>query len=333
MASSTYKTHTSLPDPFIVAEISGNHNGQKHKALKLIERAAKAGADAVKFQCYTPDTITLDCDAPDFIINEGPWVGARLYDLYQDAMTPWEWFEDLFLKAEEVGIQCFSSVFDKTAGDFLEELDCPIYKISSFEVTDLPLIKYAASKKPLIVSTGMASDDEIREVADAIHDVPLLHCVSAYPALPEGAGLGRLRFLTGLSSRVGLSDHSLSTVLPAVAVAMGASIIEKHFIISRNEGGPDAEFSMEPAEFAEMVANIRMTVQSMGEEVEKPYRGLRRSLYVSANISKGEKLTKRNIRSVRPGGGVAPKYIDHALGKCATKDLEFGKPLKEGDYA
>jgi len=314
----------NLPVPFIVCEIGGNHGGSKARAIKLIDAAAEAGADAVKFQCFTPDTITLDSDRPEFKITEGPWAGRTLHDLYTETATPWEWFPDLFLHAEKAGVTAFSSVFDKTSVDFLETLDCPIYKISSFEITDIPLIEYAASKgKPLIISTGMASDEEIQHAW--VHADVMLHCVSEYPA--SIAGSLHKRVLTR-----GLSDHTLSTVLPAVAIGMGATVIEKHMTLSRAYGGPDADFSLEPDEFKEMVLNCWEAYEAIQPVASPtPYKGLRRSLYACADISSGDTFTEQNVRSVRPGGGVAPKHFPALMGRRSRRAVPYGHPITDDD--
>ena len=325
-----------LPEPFVIAEISANHNGSFKRAIALIDAAAAAGSDAVKFQCFTPDTITIDHDGPGFVIEEGPWAGKTLYELYSQAHTPWDWFEHLFLHAEKRGVIAFSSVFDKTSVDFLEELDCPIYKISSFEITDVPLIRHAANTdKPIIISSGMANDDEICNAAIHAgypHDPVVLHCVSDYPANAVGANLKRLDTIWCIKGvgRVGLSDHTLSTTLPAVAIGMGATVIEKHLTLRRSDGGPDAEFSLEPDEFKAMTQAVREAYSAIQPSpIPTPYKGLRRSLYAVRDIAAGDTFNPENVRSIRPGGGISPAKTDDLMGRQASRPFSFGDPITE----
>ena len=304
----------------IVAEMSANHNGKKETAIETVRAAKRAGADAVKLQTYRADTITLRCDKPDFIINEGSiWDGQYFYDLYEQAYTPWEWHEELFHVAKEEGLICFSSPFDKTAVDMLEALDCPVYKIASFEITDIPLIEYAASKhKPMVLATGIATEEDIQLAVEACrrmgnNDITVLKCTSSYPAPVEEANLCMIRDLAErFQVKSGLSDHTLGSVSPIVAVTQGASMIEKHFILNRSIGGPDCSFSMEEKDFAQMVKDVRMAELSLGKttyELTEKMRGSRsasRSLYVAEDMKAGEVITERNVRSVRPGFGLHP---------------------------
>ena len=320
----------------IVAEMSANHNGKKETAIETVRAAKRAGADAVKLQTYRADTITLRCDKPDFIINEGSiWDGQYFYDLYEQAYTPWEWHEELFHVAKEEGLICFSSPFDKTAVDMLEALDCPVYKIASFEITDIPLIEYAASKhKPMVLATGIATEEDIQLAVEACrrmgnNDITVLKCTSSYPAPVEEANLCMIRDLAErFQVKSGLSDHTLGSVSPIVAVTQGASMIEKHFILNRSIGGPDCSFSMEEKDFAQMVKDVRMAELSLGKttyELTEKMRGSRsasRSLYVAEDMKAGEVITERNVRSVRPGFGLHPKYLKDILGKNVNRDLE-----------
>ena len=321
----------------IVAEMSANHNQHKDVALETIRAAKKAGADAIKIQTYTADTITLDCDKPEFVCGPGLWEGQRLYSLYQKAYTPWEWHEEIFHVAKEEGLICFSTPFDKTAVDLLENLDNPIYKIASFEITDIPLIRYIASKhKPIIVSTGIAMEEDIQLALDTIRregcdDITLLKCTSAYPAPIEDANLLTIPDMKSkFGCKAGLSDHTMGSVVPIAAVALGAEVIEKHFIINRSIGGPDSEFSMEAEEFKTMVDGIRTVEKSLGE-VKYPNapeqikgRTACRSLYVAEDMKAGEVITEKNVRSVRPGYGLHPKYLPELLGKRVNCDIEKG---------
>lgn len=322
----------------IVAEMSANHNGKKEIAIETIRAAKRAGADAIKLQTYRADTITLRCDNPDFIINEGSiWDGQYFYDLYAQAYTPWEWHEELFHVAKEEGLVCFSSPFDKTAIDLLESLECPIYKIASFEITDIPLIEYAASKhKPVVLATGIATEEDIQLAVKACrrmgnNDITVLKCTSSYPAPVEEANLCMIRDLAErFQVKSGLSDHTLGSVSPIVAVTQGASMIEKHFILDRSIGGLDCSFSMEEKDFAQMVKDVRMAELSLGKvtyELTEKMRGSRsasRSLYVVEDMKAGEIITEQNVRSVRPGFGLHPKFLKQLLGKRINRDLEKG---------
>ena len=323
---------------FIVAELSANHNGSKDVALKTIRAAKRAGADAVKFQTYTADTITLDCQNEDFKIKQGTlWDGRYLYDLYQEAYTPWEWHRELYDVAKAEGLICFSSPFDKSAVDFLESLGNPIYKIASFEITDVDLIAYAARKgKPMVISTGIATEEDIRLAVDTCrsagnNDITLLKCTSSYPAPIEEANLCMIADLANrFKVKVGLSDHTLGSIAGITAVSLGACMIEKHFILDRSTGGPDAFFSMNELEFSQMVKDIRTVESAIGQVNYEPTdkmkagRAFSRSLYVAENMKKGEVITEINVRSVRPGYGLHPKYLPEILGKKVNRDIEKG---------
>lgn len=326
---------------FIIAEISANHGHDINIAKETILKAKECGADAVKIQTYTADTITLDCDNEYFQINNGTiWDGTTLHKLYQEASLPYEWHEELFRYAKEIGITLFSTPFDFSAVDLLETCDNPIYKIASFEINDIPLIQYCASKqKPMIISTGIASLEDIEECLRACHsqnnyDITLLKCTSEYPAKLEDANLDMISdFKQRFNTKVGLSDHTMGWLCPLVAVSKGARVIEKHFIIDRSIGGPDASFSMDYNEFKEMVTLIRDVEKTFGtvnyELTPKKLnsRKYARSLFISQDIKKGELITQSNIKSVRPSDGLAPKYYYEVLGKKASRDLEFGQPL------
>lgn len=326
----------------IVAEISANHGHQIEIAKQSIVAAKNAGADAVKIQTYTPDTLTIPCSKEAFLLKHGTiWDGMNLYELYQEAYMPWEWHEELFQYAHEQGIILFSTPFDPTAVELLEKCGNPIYKIASFEISDIPLIEYAASKgKPMIISTGIATIEEIQEAVEACRkvgneDITLLKCTSEYPAHIKDANLLMLADMRKrFGVKVGLSDHTLGSFVPTVAVALGAAVVEKHFIMDKSIGGPDASFSMTPDEFREMVQDIRKVEQSLGcvsyklTEQKENSRKLGRSLFVVKDIQKGEVFTKENIRSIRPAGGLAPKFLGDILGKRATEDLEFGTAMK-----
>lgn len=330
--------------PFIIAELSANHNGDLDRALALVQAAKSAGADAVKLQTYRSDTITIDHDGPGFRIEGGLWDGRTLHDLYQEAHTPWEWHEALFARGRELGIQVLSSPFDETAVDFLEELNCPAYKIASFEIVDLPLIGKAASTgKPLIISTGMADEREISEALEAARaagceELILLHCVSGYPTPPRDANLAVIPDMAArFGVPVGLSDHTLGTAVAVAAVSLGACAIEKHITLLRSEGGPDASFSLEPDELARLCSDADIAWQALGvasyarKESEKASVTYRRSLYVVEDVKAGEELTKKNVRSIRPGYGLAPKHLPEVLGKRATRAKKRGSPLAWND--
>lgn len=325
---------------FVIAELSANHNGSIETAIETIKAAKRAGADCIKLQTYTADTMTIDSDKDDFIIKGTIWEGKNLYKLYQEAYTPWEWHEVLFKTAEEEGLICFSSPFDKTAVDFLEDLDTPAYKIASFEITDIPLIEYAASKgKPIILSTGIATIEDIELALDACHrmgnkNIALLKCTSSYPAPIEEANMVMIKDLAERYNVItGLSDHTMGSTAPIVATAFGAKIIEKHFILNHSIGGPDASFSMDEKEFAAMVKAVREAERAIGvidynlTEKQKKGRDFCRSLYVVEDIKAGEVITEKNVRSIRPGFGLHPKYFVKIVGKQANKYLKRGTPI------
>ncbi len=326
--------------PFVIAELSGNHNGELDRALRLVDAAADAGADAIKLQTYTADTITIDHDGPGFRIEEGPWAGRTLYDLYQEAHTPWEWHEALFTRGRERGLVVLSSPFDTTAVDLLESLDAPVYKIASFEIVDLPLIRrVAATGKPVIISTGMANLDEIAEAVDAARDggaagIVLLHCISGYPTPAGEANLKRIgRLAETFDCPIGLSDHTLGTDVAVAAVAMGACLVEKHITLARADGGPDAGFSLEPDELARLVAGVHTAYVAQGSEdygragSEAGNVMFRRSLYAVRDIAAGEVFTPENVRSIRPGHGLPPKLLPDMLGRRAAMAIARGKPF------
>ncbi|MDP3660556.1 pseudaminic acid synthase [Phenylobacterium sp.] len=326
--------------PFVICELSGNHNGSLERALAMIDAAAATGCDAIKIQTYTADTITLDVDRPEFRIHGGLWDGRTLHELYREAQTPYEWHAALFERARANGVILFSSPFDETAVDLLAGLDAPAYKIASFEAVDLPLIRYAAAQgKPLIISTGMANLDEIEAAhAAAIEGgaagVVLLHCVSSYPAEMADANVRTVADMAQrFASPIGLSDHTPGSAASVAAVALGASVIEKHFTLARSDGGPDAAFSLEPAEFTALVADCKAAWAALGRAhydllgSERANRQFRRSLYVVADVSAGQPLSKANLRSVRPGLGLPPGDLDAVLGRPAARDLKRGEPL------
>ncbi|WP_282787929.1 pseudaminic acid synthase [Flavobacterium croceum] len=323
---------------FIIAELSANHNGSLETAIETIKAAKRAGADAIKFQTYTADTLTLDVKNDDFKIKGGTlWDDKYLYDLYQEAYTPWNWHQHLFDVAMEEGLICFSSPFDKTAVDFLETLNVPAYKIASFEITDIPLIEYVASKgKPIIISTGIAEVEDI-ELAIATckrmgnSDIALLKCTSSYPAPIEEANMIMIADLAKRFNVIsGLSDHTMGSTVPIVATVLGAKIIEKHFILDRNIGGPDADFSMDEIEFTAMVKAVREAEKAVGvidynlTPKQKKGKDFSRSLYIAENIKEGEVFTEENLKSVRPGFGMHPKYLKNYLGTVATKSWNKG---------
>jgi N-acetylneuraminate synthase len=328
--------------PFVIAEMSGNHNQSLERALEIVEAAAKTGAHALKIQTYTPDTMTIDLDEREFHISDPKnlWAGTSLYKLYGEACTPWEWHKPIFDRARTLGIIPFSTPFDDTAVDFLETLDVPCYKIASFENTDLPLIRRVATTgKPLIISTGMATvaelDDTVRAAREAgCKDLILLKCTSTYPATAENTNILTIPHLRELfGCEVGLSDHTMGVGVSIASVAIGASVIEKHFTLSRADGGVDSAFSMEPAEMAQLVLESDRAWQAMGHvaygptEVEKKSLQYRRSLYVVQDIKAGDVLTKENLRAIRPGLGLPTKYLEKVLGRAVNKNLKRGTAL------
>jgi len=328
-------------DVFIIAELSANHGGNIATALETVRAAKRVGADAIKLQTYTADTITLDSNKDDFLIKGGTlWDGKTLHSLYKEAYLPWEWHKEIFRTAKEEGLVCFSSPFDVTAVDFLEQFDVPAYKIASFEITDIPLIEYTASKgKPMIISTGIATYEDIQLAVDNCravgnNDITILKCTSAYPAPIEEANLIMMQqFAKDFDVKVGLSDHTLGITLPVVATMLGASVIEKHFILDKSIGGPDAAFSLDEKEFSQMVKAIREAEQSIGDvsyeltKKQKSGKQFSRSLYVAQDVKKGEIVTKENVRSVRPGYGLHPKYLKDILGKTFNSNIEKGTAL------
>lgn len=322
---------------FIIAELSANHNGSLEVALETVRAAKRAGADCIKLQTYTADTITIDSKKGDFLIKGTIWEGKNLYELYQEAFTPWDWHKAIFDEAEKNGLICFSSPFDKTAVDLLESLNAPAYKIASFEITDIPLIEYTASKgKPIIMSTGIATLEDIQLALDACrrvgnNDIALLKCTSSYPAPIEEANMIMVSdFATRFGVISGLSDHTMGATVPVVATCFGAKIIEKHFILDRAIGGPDASFSMNEQEFTAMVKSVREAEKAIGivdyQLTEKQAKGkdFSRSLYVVNDIKKGDLITEENVKSIRPGFGLHPKYYNQILGKKCNQDIEKG---------
>ncbi len=327
--------------PYVIAEMSANHNGNINNAFRIIEEAKKAGADAIKIQTYSPETITLDSKLPDFQITDGQWAGYTLYDLYKWAHTPWEWHKALFDYAFKLGITIFSSPFDFTAVDLLENLNTPAYKIASFEVIDLPLIKYVASTgKPMIISTGMANEIEIQEAIDTAYaggckELAVLHCVSAYPAPPEDYNLYTIPDMINRFGLVtGLSDHTLDNITAIASIALGARIIEKHFTLDRTGGGPDDSFSLEPRELSDLCRGAKTAWQAMGhinyerKASELQNMKFRRSLYFIRNIRAGEKIQPEDIRSIRPGFGLAPKFYNDIVGRYVSADVKIGTPVR-----
>jgi N-acetylneuraminate synthase len=326
--------------PFVVAELSANHGGSLERALAVMSAAKAAGADAVKLQTYMPDTMTIDHDGPDFRIKGGLWDGRGLYKLYKEAHTPWDWHQTLFAKGRKLGITVFSTPFDHTAVELLEGLGAPAYKIASFEMIDLPLIRcVAATGKPTVMSTGMATPEEIGEAVDTFRaagggELLLLHCVSGYPTPVEQSNLRRIPKLAAqFGCAVGLSDHTLGIEVAIASVALGARLIEKHFTLRRADGGPDSAFSLEPEELAALVRGARAAFAALGTgtearaAVEEGSKVFRRSLYVVENIGAGETLTAKNIRVIRPGFGLAPKYLPDVIGKRARRALPRGTAL------
>jgi pseudaminic acid synthase len=324
---------------YVIAEMSANHNRDFERAVTLVAAAKEAGADAIKLQTYTPDTITIACDRDCFRIDGGTmWDGRILHELYGEAFTPWEWQPKLKQVAEDLGMQCFSSPFDASAVDFLETMGVPAYKVASFEIVDIPLIKkIAGTGKPLIISTGMATVEEIEEAIEAVGSatgLALLKCTSAYPAAPEEM---HLRTIPMMAQRfevpIGLSDHSLGIAAPVAAVTLGACIVEKHLTLSRGDKGPDSSFSLEPHEFKEMVSAVRIAEKALGEvhfgpsDREKSSLTFRRSLFVVEDVESGTPFTERNVRSIRPGNGMHPRHLQQVLGKIAQRDISRGTPL------
>lgn len=325
--------------PYIIAELSANHNGSLQRALDTIEAAKESGADAIKLQTYTADTMTIDCDTDEFMIKGGLWDGYKLYDLYKWAQTPFEWHHAMIEHARKIGITAFSTPFDETAVDLLEELKVPAYKIASFELIDIPLITNVASKgKPLIMSTGMSSESEIEEAVSAAkaegnNEIILLHCISSYPAPMDQANLRQIQALGNRFNAIpGLSDHTLGTTAAITAVALGASVIEKHFTLSRNDKGPDSEFSLEPAELARLCTEAREAWAALGDtgferqEAETPNRIFRRSVYFVRDMPEGAAVTQDDIRRIRPGAGLPPKYFEQLIGKRLKKAVSRGTP-------
>jgi len=326
--------------PYVVAELSANHNGDIERALAVMDAAKHAGADAIKLQTYTADTLTIDHDGPGFRIENGPWAGQTLHELYSEASMPWEWHEALFARGREIGITVFSSPFDETAIDFLETFDVPAFKIASFEANDLPLVeRVAATGKPVIVSTGMASRQEIAEIVAAARgagctELMLLHCVSAYPAAAEDYNLRSIANMAGIfDTAVGLSDHTLGPETAIAAVTLGATLVEKHLTLRRADGGPDSGFSAEPEELANLCRSLKTAWSALGASdheqaaVEGSNAIFRRSLYVVADIAAGDMLTRKNIRSIRPGFGLPPKTYPELLGRKARVAIARGTPL------
>lgn len=327
--------------PYVIAELSANHNGNLDTALALIDAVAQAGADAVKLQTYTAETITLPSDGPDFQIKDGLWAGHTLYELYEWAHTPWEWHEALFQRARSHGLPIFSSPFDETAVDFLDALDVPAFKIASFEAVDLPLIRYVASKnKPMIISTGMADEEEIGEALEAARsggckDIVLLHCVSGYPAPAADYNLATIADMgQRFGVLTGLSDHTLDNVTATAAVACGAVMIEKHVTLDRSGGGADDSFSLEPNEFSALCSGAKAAWEAMGrvnygrKSSEHENAKFRRSLYFVTDVAKGQKISPEMVRSVRPGYGLPPKYLDDVLGRTARQDIKLHTPVR-----
>jgi pseudaminic acid synthase len=326
---------------FIIAEVSANHGQDFDCAVEMVKKAKECGVDAVKFQCYTPDTMTLDCNNEYFKVEHPKWGGQTLYKLYEKAYTPWEWFPKLKEIAEKEGILFFATTFDKSSTDFLEKLKVSFHKIASFELVDLPLIEYTAkTKKPLIISTGMGSLEEIKEAVDTVKktgvkDLTLLKCVSSYPAEPEEINLKTLPDMKErFDCKIGLSDHTLGIGVSITAVALGARVIEKHFTLSRKIKTPDSFFSIEPDELKKLVENVRIAEKAIGKvhygltDKEKQSKIFRRSLFAVKDIKKGEEFTESNIKSIRPGHGIKPKYLTQMLGKKAKEDIGKGIPLR-----
>ena len=326
--------------PYVIAELSANHNGDITRALSIMEAAREAGADAVKLQTYTPDTMTIDCDRQEFHVSGGLWDGNTLYGLYEKAATPWEWHPALFAKGRELGLTVFSSAFDETAVDFLEDLEAPAYKIASFEAAHLPLIARAArTRKPVIISTGMADEREIADAVETARDggceqLMLLHCISGYPTAPEEANLLTINDMRRrFEVEVGWSDHTLGTVVATAAVALGATVIEKHVTLRRSDGGPDSAFSLESNELAKLVTDVRDVWNAVGRinytrtESERNSLTFRRSIFAVVDIAEGDVLTSGNVRIIRPGHGLPPKHLSAILGRRASRNITRGTPI------
>ena len=327
-------------EPYVICELSGNHNGSLERALALLDAAAATGADAIKIQSYTPDTITIDHDGPEFRIEGGLWDGRTLYDLYSEAQTPFEWHKALFARARELGVTLFSSPFDETAVELLESLDAPAYKIASFEAVDLPLIaRVARTGKPMIISTGMSNLGEINDAVrtarqNGCEQLVLLHCVSSYPAPDETSNVRTVAHLGDAFDCVsGLSDHTMGSAVSVASIALGGAVIEKHFTLRRADGGPDSAFSLEPEEFRALVSDCKSAWRSLGritydlQGCEKGSIIFRRSLYVVEDVAEGELLTSENVRSIRPGYGLAPRHLPDVLGRRAARPLARGEAL------
>lgn len=326
--------------PYIICELSGNHNGDLNRALELIDAAAETGCDAIKLQTYTADTLTIDSRNPEFMIKGGLWDGRNLYELYEEAHTPFEWHKELFKRASERGVTIFSTPFDETAADLLDELGAPAFKIASFEVVDLPLIAHVAKKgKPMIISTGLASLSESESAVrtareNGCNEIVLLHCISSYPAPSDQANLRTMTHLAQCFDVVpGLSDHTYGTATSVAAIALGGAVIEKHFTLSRADGGPDADFSLEPEEFKRLVNDCKDAWVSLGKvnykikPAEEANKMFRRSVYAVQDIASGEVFTRENVRSIRPGFGLPPASLPDILGKRATRDISFAEPM------
>lgn len=326
--------------PYVICELSGNHNGSLDRALDMIDAAAATGCDAIKLQTYTADTLTIDCDRPEFIVKGGLWDGRKLYELYEEAHTPFEWHEQMFARARDLGVTIFSTPFDESAADLLDDLGAPAFKIASFEAVDLALIAHVArKKKPMIISTGLADLGDIENAVitarqNGCDELVLLHCISSYPAPDDNANLRTMPHLGSAFNVVtGLSDHTHGTAVAVAAVALGASVIEKHFTLSRADGGPDAAFSLEPDEFSQLCKQSHSAWAALGKvnyelkDAEKGSEIFRRSLYAVKPIKQGEQFTKENVRSIRPGFGLKPVFLDQILGNSASCDIAFGEPL------
>ncbi len=327
--------------PYVVAELSANHNGNIERAFEIIKSARDSGADAIKIQTYTADTMTLDCDSKDFIIDDGLWKGRTLYELYKWAETPYEWHKEIFDYANKIGITCFSTPFDETAVDLLEDLNTPAYKVASFEIIDIPLLRYiATTRKPIIISTGMANLEEITEAVEVVKecgctDIALLHCISSYPAPLEQSNLKVIEDLRKkFNLTVGLSDHTMGVIASVTSVALGASIIEKHFTLDRTDKGPDSDFSIEPNELSDLCKLSKDAWKALGKadyrikDAELDNIKYRRSIYVVKGMSPGDVITRENIRRVRPGYGIMPKHFDSVIGKSVNRKIQKGQPLK-----